>query len=175
MNEAAEKLLKRSDTTGLVQIRGHRVIGLGHRSIPSLESAFNLARINPCQPVSVAFVHMPRSPGQTTGSARLVKLPHARTQHLCLGNHDRYMLIIDLTAYPPQESLRTFGHLFDLTPAEIRVLSLLVEDSSPNQIAEQLGIGLPTVRTHLQRIRQKTGTHRFSDLTRLVFSTCRNL
>lgn len=84
------------------------------------------------------------------------------------------MLQLDLAESPPAESLRAFADLFGLTQAEFRVIALMIEDYSPGSIAEHLGISLPTVRTHLQRIRQKTGTRRFTDLIRLALAASKS-
>lgn len=58
--------------------------------------------------------------------------------------------------------------LFDLTPAEARVLAKLVQGGSPAKVAAELGIAELTVRTHLERLFGKTGTHRQSDLIGMV-------
>lgn len=65
-------------------------------------------------------------------------------------------------------SLALAASLFGLTPAEQRVLSLLLEDQAPKQIAHALGIGLSTVRTQLSSLLQKTGARRQQDLLRLM-------
>jgi len=57
---------------------------------------------------------------------------------------------------------------FDLTPAEIRTLGRLLGGSSPAEIADELGVALPTVRTHLSNIFAKTGTARQLDLVLLA-------
>ena len=58
--------------------------------------------------------------------------------------------------------------LFGLTPAEQKVLSLLMEDQAPKQIAHSLGLGVSTVRTQLSALLQKTGARRQQDLLRLM-------
>jgi len=57
-----------------------------------------------------------------------------------------------------------FAAAFNLTPAEIRTLERLLGGSSPAEIADELGVALPTVRTHLSNIFAKTGTARQLDL-----------
>jgi DNA-binding CsgD family transcriptional regulator len=57
---------------------------------------------------------------------------------------------------------------FDLTPAEIRTLERLLGGSSPVEIARDLRVALPTVRTHLSNIFAKTGTARQLDLVLLA-------
>ena len=57
---------------------------------------------------------------------------------------------------------------FDLTPAEIRTLERLLGGRSPAEIAGDLRVALPTVRTHLSNIFAKTGTARQLDLILLA-------
>ncbi len=58
--------------------------------------------------------------------------------------------------------------LFDLTPAEARVLLLIGGGTSASKCAMMLGIGESTVKTHLSRIFAKTGTSRQADLVKLI-------
>jgi DNA-binding CsgD family transcriptional regulator/PAS domain-containing protein len=57
---------------------------------------------------------------------------------------------------------------FKLTPAEMRVLMLIIEVGGISEIAPVLGISEATVKTHLQRIFAKTETGRQADLVKLV-------
>lgn len=173
LNEAAESLLS-THPCDLLQIRHNRLMEVGQRACPSLEAAFEWARTHSGKPISIAFV-VPTSHGSlNTGSARLMKLRQPPSRNFRLEERDRYMLQLDLAESPPAESLRAFADLFGLTQAEFRVIALMIEDYSPGSIAEHLGISLPTVRTHLQRIRQKTGTRRFTDLIRLALAASKS-
>jgi DNA-binding NarL/FixJ family response regulator len=58
---------------------------------------------------------------------------------------------------------------FGLTPKEHEVLSLLARGERDVDIAEHLFISVSTVRSHLDRIRDKTGKRRRADLTRLAY------
>jgi DNA-binding CsgD family transcriptional regulator len=58
--------------------------------------------------------------------------------------------------------------LFDLTPAEARVLLLIGGGLSASKSALSLGIGENTLKTHLNRIFAKTNTKRQADLVKLV-------
>ncbi len=58
---------------------------------------------------------------------------------------------------------------FGLTPKEHEVLSLLARGERDVDIAEHLFISVSTVRSHLDRIRDKTGQRRRADLTRLAY------
>jgi len=64
--------------------------------------------------------------------------------------------------------LETIGDLFGLTPAELRVLTAIVDIGGVPDVAPVLGISERTVKTHLQRIFEKTGTNRQAGLVKLV-------
>jgi len=57
-----------------------------------------------------------------------------------------------------------------LSPRERELITLLAQGRTDAQIAAQLHISIRTVRSHLDRIRDKTGCRRRADLTRLALS-----
>jgi DNA-binding CsgD family transcriptional regulator len=57
-----------------------------------------------------------------------------------------------------------------LSARERELVSLVARGRTDAQIAEQLYISVSTVRSHLDRIRDKTGSRRRADLTRLALS-----
>lgn len=61
-----------------------------------------------------------------------------------------------------------FGRLHGLTGGELRVLMALSQGLGGIEAACMLGVGEPTIRTHLQRIYSKTGTSKQGDLLRLL-------
>jgi DNA-binding NarL/FixJ family response regulator len=63
---------------------------------------------------------------------------------------------------------RQAGPRLALTPREREVLALLAEGERDVDIARALTISVRTVRSHLDRIREKTGQRRRSELTRLA-------
>lgn len=67
-----------------------------------------------------------------------------------------------------QGALPLAAKLFGLTPAEQKVLSLLMQDQTPRQIAQTLGLQVSTVRTQLSALLQKTGARRQQELLRLI-------
>jgi len=73
-------------------------------------------------------------------------------------------------ALPGRPPLDDFVRRYGLTPSETRVLLAIVEGKSPRAIAAAQGVGLPTVRTHLSRLYDKTGTAGQGDVVRLVTS-----
>ena len=65
---------------------------------------------------------------------------------------------------PPEVIAKTFK----LTPSELRVLLAIVEVGGVPETAEALGVAETTVKFHLRRLFEKTGTHRQADLVKLV-------
>ena len=68
------------------------------------------------------------------------------------------------TPSPPEVIAKTFK----LTPSELRVLLAIVEVGGAPETAEALGVAETTVKFHLRRLFEKTGTHRQADLVKLV-------
>jgi DNA-binding CsgD family transcriptional regulator len=64
--------------------------------------------------------------------------------------------------------LETIANLYKLTPAELRVLMAIVEVGGVPEVAPVLGISETTVKTHLQRVFDKTGAKRQADLVKFV-------
>jgi DNA-binding CsgD family transcriptional regulator/PAS domain-containing protein len=57
---------------------------------------------------------------------------------------------------------------YKLTPAELRVVLAIFAVGGVPEVAHTLGVSVTTVKTHLERVYQKTGTNRQVDLVRLV-------
>lgn len=67
----------------------------------------------------------------------------------------------------PTESLRT---LYDMTPTEASVAIALVNGQSPNQISEQHGVSVDTVRSQLKSIYLKMGVKKQQDVIRTLLA-----
>ena len=74
------------------------------------------------------------------------------------------MAVFTLSA--PEQT--TLLELFAFTPTEGRVASLLRDGKSTQEITQTLKIATSTVRFHLARIFEKTGTSRQAQLVRLL-------
>jgi DNA-binding CsgD family transcriptional regulator len=57
-----------------------------------------------------------------------------------------------------------------LSPREQQLVTLVAQGRTDAEIAAELYISIRTVRSHLDRIRDKTGCRRRADLTRLALS-----
>jgi DNA-binding CsgD family transcriptional regulator len=60
------------------------------------------------------------------------------------------------------------GKTYNLTPAELRVLFGIVQIGGVPEVAAALGVADATIKTHVSRLFEKTGTGRQADLVRLV-------
>jgi DNA-binding CsgD family transcriptional regulator/PAS domain-containing protein len=70
----------------------------------------------------------------------------------------------------PRTNGEAFAQLYGLTGAELRVLITLAPGVTAKEAAKALGVREPTIKTHLQRIYEKTGMSRQSELVRLLLS-----
>ncbi len=68
---------------------------------------------------------------------------------------------------PTGQDLRDY---FDLTPAESRVALLLCAGNVAKDVARELNVSVPTVRSHVRALLEKTGTTRQAELIQLLCS-----
>ena len=65
---------------------------------------------------------------------------------------------------PPE----VIGKTYELTQAELRVLFGIVQIGGVPEVAAALGVADTTIKTHVSRLFEKTGTGRQADLVKLV-------
>jgi DNA-binding CsgD family transcriptional regulator len=94
---------------------------------------------------------------------------HCRDTGESPGHAMALVLIIDPEdeAEPTAALLR---RLYHLTKAEADIVLRMMRGADVKQIAEELSVSLPTVRTHLQHVFEKTDTHRQAELVRLLLA-----
>ncbi|MEO6839954.1 MAG: LuxR C-terminal-related transcriptional regulator [Bradyrhizobium sp.] len=64
----------------------------------------------------------------------------------------------------------TIAQFYELTTAESRVLSAILDTGGVRSVALALGVAEATIKTHLQNIFGKTGVRRQIDLVKLVIA-----
>ncbi len=72
------------------------------------------------------------------------------------------------TALDTPHPLETIATTFKLTPAEMRVLMMIVDLGSVRDASSVLGISEATVKTHLKHVFDKTATKRQAELVKLI-------
>jgi DNA-binding CsgD family transcriptional regulator len=77
-------------------------------------------------------------------------------------------LILVIEASNNLPTLKYLAHLYNLSPAELRVAEALVAGKSPENYATEAAVSMNTVRSQLKNLFNKTGTHRQSELVALL-------
>jgi len=77
-------------------------------------------------------------------------------------------VFVHKTALDTPSLMETIVKLYRLTPSESRVFAAIVDVGGVSAVAEALGISEATVKTHLQRLFEKTGMRRQTDLVKMV-------
>lgn len=90
----------------------------------------------------------------------------ASTRITSAGPADLAIVMITDPLQPVRASATVLQQLHGLTPAESEVLGRLTDGMRLSDIAEDLGVGIETVRTQLKSIFGKTGTSRQAELVR---------
>jgi DNA-binding CsgD family transcriptional regulator len=109
------------------------------------------------------------------GSSNGTKVNNRRIEQHPLRDGDRIQLGSTTIVYIAREdpnATEADGHVLamrpDLTDRERQILALIAQGQTDRQIGEQLFISVSTVRSHLDRIGDKTGLRRRAELTRLA-------
>ncbi len=166
-NQAARQFLDINDVPRLKEVRVQtRQTFLDERIATVMaDLAIRPEEIGP-RPVPFAFA---RRDGQ-----RVVAhvMPIAKGPHNRIGGGGRAAFAVFIQAAGDMQPLPgdMLVKLYRLTPAETRLLGLLGQDFSLRDAAAALGITMPTARSHLQRIFEKTHTNRQSQLMKLILS-----
>jgi DNA-binding CsgD family transcriptional regulator len=77
-------------------------------------------------------------------------------------------LFVRRAALVASSASQVIGETFKLTPTELRVLLAITEIGGIPEVATAFGIADTTVRTHVNRLFEKTGATRQADLVKLV-------
>ena len=100
--------------------------------------------------------------------ATLLPLERGRRQSIMAPFAASVAIFAQDPAQVPLMPGESFARLYHLTGGELRVLLALAQGLGAKEAADMLGIGEPTVRTHLQRMFSKTGTSRQAELLQLL-------
>jgi DNA-binding CsgD family transcriptional regulator len=171
MNVAAERRVRSGDA---VHIVNGRLCTAGPENGHSLASALAAAIAD--EPEMGRGGHAIAIPDRNGGGVIATVLPlERRDPHSLLHPFSAVAAIfVQDPAKLPLLPGDAFGKLYGLTGGELRVALKVASGLAQQETAETLGIGLETVKTHLQHIYQKTGTARQAELVALA-SRCTGL
>ncbi len=117
-----------------------------------------------------ALVLQPGDPASATSAHLLALTLPLATPSRNVAGHTRASVILLLVdpAQQPGAAIDFLMRAFGLSPAQTRLIPLLLENCTPAQMAQRLNVSLPTVRSQLSAIYTKTGTGRQQELIRLL-------
>jgi DNA-binding CsgD family transcriptional regulator len=162
-NAAASQLLDQGDA---LRRSGAVLVGATALDQARLSRAVREAMTGDGEPVGVTLL------AGEEGQLRVVATRLAPGSAGMIGAEpDAVALYLTDSRRPIETNEEVVRRLFGLTAREAAVLCALVQGDATQEIAERLGIGVETVKTHLQHVMQNVGVNRQSDLVRLVLSS----
>ena len=150
-------------------------LSLGCRGLRATVTSEDAALQRVIRQACVGNGHAPRASGRlaiSRGSGRkpyTIQVLLLRSSHARLVNGPAVALVLIAdheceTHLLPADLQVTY----DLTPAEAEVALRVLRSHGLQSVADELRVSLSTVRVHLQRVFEKTGTHRQAELVRLL-------
>jgi DNA-binding CsgD family transcriptional regulator len=121
-------------------------------------------RLDQLKTPTVAF----EGPGGATGLVAHI-LPLGKNDSSDSGDAVVVVFLAD-PEMPLRLPIEALVEQFGLSPSELRVLMGLMQGQTPREIADLHGIAMPTIRTHLRHLFQKTRTTRQMELVKLAMS-----
>ncbi|MDR3097620.1 MAG: LuxR C-terminal-related transcriptional regulator [Paraburkholderia sp.] len=184
-NEAAQRLLR---ATSLVRVRGKRIAfaapyqarfledvaiceaRLKNRASGARAAAARFRALRIVGAAVAADGERSRTPALPGGPEVLYAFYNVVTA----GETAGLRAVAALTFYHPRSAPavdeQVLATAFELSPAECRIVHLLVDGLTPKEIAAQVSVQYDTVRKQLQSIFLKTATRRQPDLLRLLMN-----
>jgi len=167
MNAAAERQVK---TGNALRIVGNRLVATDPEARIALVKATDEVAKDEIDMRGGYSLAIP-DPGGAGYVATLLPLERGRRQSIVAPFAASVALFVQEPAQVAPMPGEAFARLYGLTGGEFRVLLALAQGLGAKEAADMLGIGEPTVRTHLQRIFSKTSTSRQVQLLQLLQSS----
>ena len=168
MNRAAERQVK---TSNALRIVNTRLAPIDRRARAALATAIDQAIADEAEmPESGFTLALPA--GERAGLvATILPLARGERQNLCGAFAATVAIFVQDPIVMPPFPGEAFAKLYSLTGSELRVLLAMAPGLRLKEAAEMLGISETTARTHLQRIHEKTGTSKQTELLHLFMSS----
>ncbi len=168
LNSAAETIVTNRD--GLCVCSGYLRATVAHIDGALNRVVHRALNGDASEPATGGCVAIPRSDGQRSYVLRAI--PIALSGEFGGPPPTALVVIVDpeLEPVPDVDALQ---RLYRLTKTEAEVALRVLDGKGLVPIAEELAMSLPTVRTHLQHVFDKTDTHRQAELVRLLLRSAR--
>ena len=161
LNTAAEGQIIRGRALG---VTNNRLIPKDSAAAYKFAQALSGADIDAVGGISLA---LPDASGGMV--ATLLPLENGERQNLGgLSSPAAFAVFVQDPAFVSPAPGEAFAQLYGLTPSELRVFLAMAPSLSPQEAADNLGLSITTVKSHLQHIFNKTGTNKQSDLMQLL-------
>ncbi len=167
LNSAAELILRAEDG---VCVRSGRIAATGMHAERELHRALQDVLVSEDSTVRGRSLTCYRPSGKRPYVIHVV--PSYRRDADGLPELPKALVLIVDPENLPEPAAAVLRRLYYLTEAEAEVALRVMNGSDLKEVSEQLSISLATVRTHLQRVFDKTDTHRQAELVRLLFALC---
>ncbi len=168
MNEASKELLA---STSALRISNDNVLMPTDRgSAASFARAISSSTSSETAAVDGPLIIATPDEGSKGLVATILPLEKSKLADLCGAPKASLAVFIQDPVAETPNGASTLADLYGLTHSEMRLLEVLSPDGSVKQIADSLGVAETTVKTHLQHIFNKTGTHKRSELIQLLAS-----
>lgn len=168
MNAAAERQVKAGNA---LRIINNRLAPTDLKARAALAAAINEVASDQTESRSTGHTLALSGPDGTGYVATLLPVERGERKSIVAPFAACVAIFVQDPAQVPLMPCEAFARLYRLTSGEVRVLLALAQGLGAKDAANMLGVGEPTVRTHLQRIFSKTGTSRQTDLLRLLQSS----
>jgi DNA-binding CsgD family transcriptional regulator len=167
MNRAAEHQVK---TSNALRIDNNRLAPVDRAARVAMSQAIDEAIADEtATPTGGMTLALPD--GENAGLvATILPLTRGKRQNLCGAFAATAAIFVQDPIVVPPFPGEAFAKLYGLTGGELRVLLAMAPRLGVKEAAEVLGIGETTAKTHLQRIYQKTGTAKQTELMHLFVS-----
>jgi DNA-binding CsgD family transcriptional regulator/PAS domain-containing protein len=164
MNRAADALVSAGETIGL---HGRRLSPRNGQASHALDNALRNEAGSKLQSAQIAL------PSADAGGMIANVLPVASGErrdilHPLNASHAVFVQNPKQAVALPGEA---FATLYKLTLAQNRLVALLAQNLTLQEASAQLGISMPTIRSHLQQLFEKTGTARQAELVTLFWNS----
>ncbi|HEX2655940.1 MAG TPA: LuxR C-terminal-related transcriptional regulator [Xanthobacteraceae bacterium] len=163
-NAAGHSILSRDD---LLRSLGGRLVARDPQTDQTLRQAFALAQKIDAAAVKSTGVALIADDGERY-VAHVLPLAASTRRGTGITYTAAAALFVRKTALGSKTQQDVISSAYKLTPTEARVLLAIVDVGGVPEVAEELGIAETTVKTHLSRLFEKTGTGRQADLAKLV-------
>ncbi|MGZ4510039.1 MAG: helix-turn-helix transcriptional regulator [Mycobacterium sp.] len=164
LNSAAERVVRAED--GLC-LRSGRLVAENARTEQALHCAIQHALAGDSSTIRTGRSLTCVRPSGKRPYVIHVLPSHRRDADEPLSHPTALIMIID-PEDEPQPPAALLQRLYNLTTTEADVALRMMHGADPKQISDELAVSLPTVRTHLQHVFDKTDTHRQAELVRLL-------